>query len=1176
VVCPACNAEVADDAKFCTDCGTAVVPRCPACGAPHVAGQKFCAECGTALAAASATATPPLTESQVAAMAPELRLVSVLFLDLVGYTSLSESRDAEDVRELLGRYFDSARTIVGRYAGTIEKFIGDAVMAVWGAPVAHEDDAERAVRAGLELVDAVAAFGEDVGAPELRARAGVVTGQVASMAKPGEGLVVGDRVNTASRAQSAAEPGTVLVDRVTYEVTSAAIAYEDAGEHVVKGKAEPLHLWQALRVVAGVGGAQREGGLEAPLVGRDADLRLLKGLFHATLERRATRLVALSGTAGVGKTRLLWELDKYADGLAGEVLWHSGRCLSYGEGVAYWALAEMVRQRLGIAEEASVEDARAKLAAGLDRWIPDAGDRGFLAPRLGVLLGVAERGLPRADLFAGWRLFFERLAAHLPVVLVFEDLQWADEGLLAFIEHLLEWSAAGAIFMLALARQDFVARREGWPAGRHGATLLELEPLGDAPMGELLDALVGGLPRRVRGQIIDRAEGVPLYAIETVRALANRGVLDERDGRLALTGELGDLDVPASLGSLLAARLDALEPAERQLVKAMSVFGGRFPRSSAAALAGVPQDQLDTVLDALLRKQVLSIGADPLSPDRGQYAFTQGLLRTVAYEMLSRRERKPRHRAAAEHLRRIFPNDGEEVAEAIASHYLDALRAARDDADAPGLRIETIAALRRAALRAAAVGAPESAERSYRTASELVDLERDRTELTRAAGEMALQAGRLEAALELFETVAAAHLAAGRERDAAYVAGQIGRALGRLGRNEEAIERIKPALETLGAERVDAEVGALNAVLGQTLLYAGHYDDAGPPLNAALRVARELDLPGVLAGALIDKGLISLQNSRPEEARELWGAAITIAERHELTTELMLALGNRGSLGAQWDLPEAAEQYAQALALARRQGDRFRESLALGSLGCLYVSSGRWADVERMAAELLDEFEDRPGVEFMHYALTILHTLRGELDAANASFAGMASWERGDDDELRAMRDSAAIGLRLAESQAERALQRGGPLLGEAIRAFGPSNDAVRNGWPAALEAALELGRIDTAHELLALLSERPADHVPPYLRAQLARGRALVAAAQGEQEDVEAGLSSAIDGFRSLRYPYWLARVQTDLAAWLIEQSRSREAAPFLSEAIAALESLGAAPALARAAQLAVAQAIQ
>jgi class 3 adenylate cyclase len=587
------------------ECGTPLAARCPNCGAAHAPGQKFCGECGTPLAAGSAAA--------VHAPAPELRPVSVLFVDLVGYTGLAESRDAEDVRELLSRYFDTARTIVGRYAGVVEKFIGDAVMAVWGSPQAREDDAERAVRAGLELVDAVAAFGEEVGAPELRARAGIVTGQVAAVAAAGEAMVVGDSVNTASRVQSVAEPGSVYVDDTTRQATSAAIAYADAGEHTVKGKKDPLHLWRAERVVAGVAGARGDGSLEGPFVGRDSELRLIKELFHAGVERRSARLVSVTGPPGVGKTRLRRELENYVDGLAGTVLWHSGRCLSYGEGVAYFALAEIVRQRLGIPEDEAPEEAARKLALGLERWITDASERDFLEPRLGALIGVASPGLDRQELFAGWRLFFERLSDELPVALSFEDLHWADDGLIDFIDHLLEWSADRPIFIIDFARPELTERRGGWPAGRRGATPLSLEPLSDEAVGDLLDGLVRGLPAEARGRIVSQAEGIPLYALETVRALADRGALASGNGKLEPAGELGDLDVPATLSSLLAARLDALAPNERELVKAMAVFGGSFPRSAAAALSGLGEEQLEEVLASLVRKQVL-----PCAPTRSR------------------------------------------------------------------------------------------------------------------------------------------------------------------------------------------------------------------------------------------------------------------------------------------------------------------------------------------------------------------------------------------------------------------------------------------------------------------------------------------------------------------------------------------------------------------------------
>ncbi|HEY2636989.1 MAG TPA: adenylate/guanylate cyclase domain-containing protein, partial [Solirubrobacteraceae bacterium] len=698
MTCAQCGTANDPDHKFCAECGNRLALTCPSCGTPIAAGAKFCGECGTRLPAAPGPAPAPV--------GPELRMVSVLFVDLVGYTSLAEARDAEDVRELLSRYFDVARTVVGRHGGTIEKFIGDAVMAVWGTPTARENDAESAVRAALEVVDAVESFGAEAGADGLRARAGVVTGQVAAVDTPDEGLVVGDRVNTAARVQSAAAPGAVLVDETTRQAASAAIAFEDTGEHALKGKAEPLRLWRAVRAVAGAGGARADAGPEAPFVGRDAELRMLKDLFHGGVDRGAARLITVAGPPGVGKSRLRGEFENYLDGLAATVLWHAGRCPAHGGGVAYWALAEMVRQRLGIAEETPREEIEHRLTVGLERWILDEEEQRYLAPRIGVLVGGDDPGLDRQELFAGWRLFFERLADHSPIVLAFEDLHWADDGLLEFIDHLQSWSAEKPIVILAIARPELAERRPGWAVGRAGVAQIFLEPLPDAAGTELLDGLVPGLPPALARRIVERAEGIPLYALEIVRALLDRGELRRtEDGGIELVGDMARLDVPPTLSSLLIARLDALAPAERSLVKTMSVFGGSFPRHAAVALTGGAPDDVDATLAALTARQVLVVRADPLSPDRGQFVFAQTMLRTVAHDMLSRRERKPLHLAAADYLRSTYPDDGDEVAEVVAAHHIEGLRAAAGDDDEELLRGVALDSLRRAARRAEAVGA---------------------------------------------------------------------------------------------------------------------------------------------------------------------------------------------------------------------------------------------------------------------------------------------------------------------------------------------------------------------------------------------------------------------------------------------------------------------------------------
>jgi len=309
--CANCGAENPDGVKFCGECGSPLALVCHACGAPNAAGRKFCGECGAQLAEGTPS---PVAEMAQTASPPvsERRLVSVLFADLVGFTSLSESRDAEEVRELLSRYFDTCRRLVGLYGGVVEKFIGDAVMAVWGTPTATEDDAERAVRTALDLVAAVSALGQEIGAEELRARAGVMTGEAAvNLAATGEGMVAGDLVNTASRVQAVAEPGSVFVGEATRRASEGTVVYELAGSFELKGKESETPLWRALRVVSGRGGSLKSEGLEAPFVGRDRELRQIKDLFHVCAEEGRAQLVSVTGIAGIGKSRLAWEFYKY-------------------------------------------------------------------------------------------------------------------------------------------------------------------------------------------------------------------------------------------------------------------------------------------------------------------------------------------------------------------------------------------------------------------------------------------------------------------------------------------------------------------------------------------------------------------------------------------------------------------------------------------------------------------------------------------------------------------------------------------------------------------------------------------------------------------------------------------------------------------------------------------------
>ncbi len=511
VTCSSCGTENRPGAKFCSECATPLASGCPNCGTANTPGAKFCSECATPLLAAAGAAGAPavrpgaaptagmppgLPAGFVASRGPastpvsERRLVSIMFTDLVGFTPFAEERDSEDVRETLTRNFDLAGEIVTRYGGIVEKFIGDAVMAVWGTPVAREDDAERAVRAAMELVDAVKGLG-----PGISARAGVLTGEAAvTIGATNQGMVAGDLVNTAARLQSVAQPGTVRVGETTQRAASSAIAFEPVGDQTLKGKVAPVPAWRALRVVAERGGRGRSDSMEAPFVGRDDEIRLMKDLFHATARERRARLVSITGIGGIGKSRLAWEFEKYLDGIMDAVWWHNGRSPAYGEGITFWALGEMLRGRAGLTETDDETATRAKVAAMLVQHVPDEAERRWIEPAILALLGV-QTGAGSEQLFGAWRTFFERLSDTAPVVLVFEDLQWADGGTLDFIDHLLEWSRSIPLLIVTLSRPELLERRPDWGAGKRSFTSIYLEPLPKAAMQELLAGLVPGLPR---------------------------------------------------------------------------------------------------------------------------------------------------------------------------------------------------------------------------------------------------------------------------------------------------------------------------------------------------------------------------------------------------------------------------------------------------------------------------------------------------------------------------------------------------------------------------------------------------------------------------------------------------------------------------------------------------------
>jgi class 3 adenylate cyclase/tetratricopeptide (TPR) repeat protein len=1168
--CAGCGAENRADAKFCGECGNALAAACAACGAANEADRKFCYECGAPLAgdrASGAVAGAPAAEPHgfVGSSSPaenpvaERRLVSVLFADLVGFTNLSEARDAEEVRELLSRYFAGCRRLVALYGGTVEKFIGDAVMAVWGTPTTTEDDAERAVRAGLELVASVQALGEETGAPELRARAAVMTGEAAvTLGAVGEGMVAGDLVNTASRVQSLAQPGAVLVGEATRRATEQAVAYESAGTHEVKGKSGLVPVWRALRIISGARGALKAEGLEAPFVGRDRELRLLKDLFHASAEERRAHLVSVTGMGGIGKSRLAWEFFKYVDGLTQTVLWHRGRCLAYGEGVTYWALADMVRMRCRIAEDEDRDSALRKLDATLSEYLLDEDDRRFVEPRLAHLLGLEEReAREKEELFGAWRLFFERLSDVNPVAMVFEDMQWADASLLDFVEYLLDWARERPLYVITLARPELVERRPTWGAGRRAFSALYLEPLSERTMQELLAGLVPGLPEELRARILARAEGVPLYAVETVRMLLDRGLLVQEGAVYRPLVHIETLEVPETLHALIAARLDGLSAEERRLLQDASVLGKTFTREALAGLSGVEDEELASLLAGLVRKEVLSIQADPRSPEHGQYGFLQDLVRRVAYETLSKRERKARHLAAAAQLEQAFALD-QEVVEVLASHYLAAFETAPQAADAADIKQRAGGLLARAGERAASLAAAEEAERYFEQAASFAEQSPEQARLFERAGQMAGRAGRSEQANALFERALMLFQEAGERHQAARVTARLGEVEWWRGRLEKALERMERAWSELEDEEADEDVAVLAAQLGRLHLFADELEPAAARLETALELAESLWLPEVLAEAMDSMGVIASFRSRPEQAHALIERALGLALEHELPAAALRAYNNLGdSLSRRDRCEEAGRQLEQGVVYARRVGDRNWEQNLLGELSWTLALTGRWQE----ALAVLEQVPEERLVERQPAFLLALPeplVAQGKLEearhflSAHTRHATSAAFQ-----ERVSYRAAESVVLR-AEGETQEALTAAEEVINECVE-IRPADPAVKVAFPQALEAALTLGQREKAEQLLSLIESLPRGRLAASLRAHAARFRARLAAEDGGISRADKGFAAAESTFREFGMVFWLAVTLLEHGEWLQSQGRHVDAEPLLGEARQTFERLEA-----------------
>ena len=959
MVCTTCGSDNKPTRRFCRSCGKPLSRDCPRCGASNDPTDRFCGECGSALDQAGSEDAEPddADDAHTLKRDPhERRFVSVLFADLVDSTSFSETRDPEIVRAALTAYFDCAREIIARFGGVVEKYIGDAVMAVWGATVAREDDAERAVRAGLELAEAVTRLGGERDSASLSVRIGVLSGEASvSPATPEQGFIVGDLVNTAARLQTSAEPGTVVVGDATYRMLRDAIQFEPLGEHRFRGKSEPVPVWRAVRAMTDRVRRTGKGGLEPTFVGRKEELHLLKDVLHATERTGRARLVSIVGEAGIGKSRLAWELRKYVGGLVRDVYWHDGRSPAYDQGLTFWALGEMVRQRAGIAETDDPLRSRTRLRTAVAEYVATPADQEWIEPRLAALLGLDEAPTDdRSEFFAAVRSFFQSIAERSTCVLVFEDFNWADAGLIDFVGELVERSPHHPILVLTLARPDLLDRVPRWGSGRRNFTSSHLGPLTDEEMMELVGGIVKGISEDLCEAIIQRANGVPLFAVELVRMLIADGDLAMDDGECCTpTRDLSTIRVPDTVRAVIGARLDRLPSGARSLLQDAGVLGASFTATALAAMSGLDTARVEELLGPLVHRELLELESDPRSPERGRYRFVQSMIREVAYDRLTRDERRVRHRRAAGFL----ANQGDtELAGAAASHFMAAHRATNDATEAELLAADATAAISEAAERAARM-------HSHAQSLVLIEYALALTTDPRAKAELWQRGARSASGLAHHETAIGYAYRAfdwyqerGTAADIAAAAALVGEELCHAFRALEAIEVLEPIVDADPSLSEPAVVAAA-AGLARAYLMALRDREAADMGSRIMDPAERLGLLPIIVDGLITSGTALGNLGRMHEAIALLQGATRYARESDLPLAELRAANNLGHLLAFDDHTAAMETCRSGMEQANRLGHVGLIGSFTWAVAAYLDRDGRYDEAQALRDEVRERIE---------------------------------------------------------------------------------------------------------------------------------------------------------------------------------------------------------------------------
>jgi class 3 adenylate cyclase len=1082
---------------------------CPNCGQENPDGFRLCGMCGAPLATAPA-------------QREERKVVTVLFCDLVGFTQRAEQLDPEDVRAILAPYHARLRSELERHGGTVEKFIGDAVMALFGAPTAHEDDPERAVRAALAIRD----FAVEEG---LELRVGVTTGEalitLAASSAEGEGMASGDVVNTAARLQSAAPVNGILVDETTYRATRQAVDSREAAAVEAKGKSEPIAVWEAT-------GARSRFGVDvthharAELVGRERELDVLRDAFERACHERNPQLVTLVAVPGMGKSRLVYELSQIVDIDPELITWRQGRCLAYGDGVAFWALAEVVKAQAGISERDSEQEAAEKLHSAVEDAFADSNDARWVESHLRPLVGLeADTGLGgdrRGEAFAAWRRFLEALAEQRPLVLVLEDLHWADEGLLDFVDELIDWLSGVPLLVVCSARPELLERRPGWGGGKLNASTLGLSPLSPEQTALLISHVLERslLPAEIQQALLERAEGNPLYAEQFAQLYLERGSAE-------------DMPLPETLQGIVAARLDGLSADEKAVLQDASVVGKVFwtgalhrDESEAAAL-----------LHSLERKGFLTRQRRSSVESEGEWAFAHMLLRDVAYGQIPRGDRSDKHRETAEWIESLGRPD--DHAELLAFHWSSALELAQAAGqNAENLKTPTRIALRAAGDRAFAVNAYPAAAGYFGDAIALwADEDEERPRLHYRYAD-ALYIAADDKALSALEEARDALLATGEREKAADAELSLSRIWWHRGQNDKARAHAARAEELAGGASSPATARVL-ATIARTRAIGGEPEEGLRLATEAMTMAETLQIEELRAHALATIGLAKNYVGDPsgvdDETRAL---ELAVAANSPIAG----SIANNVAVHAffAFDMRRAGELSDEGRAIAERFGDASGVRWLRAQRATLALILGRWDEAWGMIQEFIAECE----AGSPHYLEGAVRRERGRIREARGDVEG-------------ALEDH---GHAVALGRSTNDPQELGPNLGAAIAAFeahGRLDDAralsrelvdLARLYPheAALTLSLDflLARAALDYELELRKVLRDAPHPRWKDLALTCLDRDFVRAAEMWAESGS---------------PTWEARLRLRAAEELIESGRRAEGEVELAKALAFYRTVGA-----------------